>query len=219
MTETTARSIGRRLKSVSLLLGLLFCGAALLAGSQPWFIATLGGDSATHPPIPASGDIAAPAVAALAVAGLAGFGAMAISGPIFRFILALLQVVVGGSIALSAVLAVTAPIAAVEPLVTAATGIAGRPAVTLLIADVTATPWPWVALAAGVLLALLGATIMLTGRSWPGSTRKYQPVRFAPAETSPGQVAGSERAVSDWDALSEGGDPTARASTEDRDLQ
>ncbi len=215
MTDVPHRSPAGRLRSLSLLLGVLLAATALLAWSQPWFVVVLGGDSATHAPIAAAGAVAAPAVAALAIAGLAGFGAMAISGPIFRFILALLHVVVGGSIALSAVLALVSPVASVEPLVTAATGIAGRAAVTQLIATVSATAWPWVALAAGVLLAVLGVVIMFTGRAWPGSTRRYQSVRFAPAESR----AGSDRAVSDWDVLSDGGDPTARASVEGRDLQ
>lgn len=191
-------------KTTSLLLGVLFSAAALLAWSQPWFVATLGGESATHPPIPAGGDVAAPAVAALALAGLAGVGAMAISGPILRVILAILQVLVGGGIALSAVLAMLEPVTAVEPLVTAATGIAGSAAVTALVTAVPATVWPAVALASGLLLAMLGMVIALTGRAWPGSTRKYQPGRFGPAESG----AGPERTVSDWDALSEGGDPT-----------
>ena len=204
-----------KLKTTSLFLGVLLCAAALLAWSQPWFVATLGGESATHPPIPAPGDVAAPAVSALALAGLAGLGAMAISGPVFRMILAALEIVVGGCIALSAVLAMVSPVGAVEPLVTGATGIAGHEAVMGLVATVPATVWPSVALASGVLLALLGCAILLTGRAWPGSSRKYQPVRFGPAE--PG--AGRERAVSDWDALSEGGDPTAQQASERPDLQ
>lgn len=204
-----------RVKTTSLLLGVLLCAAALLAWSQPWFVATLGGESATHPPIPAPGDAAAPAVAALALAGLAGLGAMAISGPIFRMILAALEVIVGGCIALSAVLSMVSPVAAVEPLVTAATGIAGHEAVMGLVATVPATAWPSVALTSGVLLALLGGAILLTGRAWPGSSRKYEPVRFSPAE--PG--AGRERAVSDWDALNEGDDPTAQRASDRPDLQ
>lgn len=198
---------GRRIKSLSLLLGILFSGAALLAWSQPWFVATLGGTSATHPPIPAGGDVAAPAVAALALASLAAVGAMAISGPVFRVILALLQVFVGGCIALSAVLAVLAPVSAIEPLVTTATGIAGHEAVSALVETVPATAWPFVALASGVLLALLGIAIVVTGRAWPGSSRKYQPVRFEAADDG-----GSGHAVSDWDALSGGADPTAGES-------
>src|SRR5690606_24093314 len=138
--------------------------------------------------------VAAPAVAALALAGLAGVGAMAISGPVFRVILAALQMLVGGCIALSAVVSMVAPVAAVEPLVTAATGIAGHEAVAALVVAVPATVWPTVALLCGVFLAILGGAIIVTGRAWPGSTRKYQPVRFGPAE--PG--VGGERAVSDW---------------------
>lgn len=199
----------RRLKSWSLLLGILFSGAALLAWSQPWFVATLGGASATHPPIPAGGDVAAPALAALALAGLAGIGAMAISGPFFRIILALLEALVGGCIALSAVLALLAPVAAVEPLVTTATGIAGHEAVSALVEAVPATAWPFAALCAGVLLALLGIAVIVTGRAWPGSSRKYQPVRFEAADSDVPQAT-TDHAVSDWDALSGGADPTSR---------
>jgi uncharacterized membrane protein (TIGR02234 family) len=124
-------------------------------------------------------------------------------------------VLVGGCIALSAVLAMTAPISAVEPLVTAATGIAGHASVAALVATVPATVWPSVALASGVLLAVLGVAIVLTGRAWPVSVRKYEPVRFGPA----GQGAGQERAVSDWDALSEGEDPTTQPASGPPDLQ
>lgn len=196
---------GRRLKTWSLLLGLVFSGVALLAWSQSWFVATLGGASATHPPIPTGGDVAAPAVAALALAGLAGVGALALAGPVFRVIVAVLELLVGGCIVLSATLALLAPVAAVEPLVTKATGIAGHEAVASLVVTVPATPWPFVALAAGVLLAVLGLAILVTGRAWPGASRKYQPVRFEPADAQ-----GSEHAVSDWDALSGGADPTSR---------
>lgn len=196
---------GRRLKTWSLLLGLVFSGVALLAWSQSWFVATLGGTSATHPPIPAGGDVAAPAVAALALAGLAGVGALALAGPVFRVIVAGLEVLVGGCMVLSATLALLAPVSAVEPLVTKATGIAGHEAVASLVVAVPATPWPFVALAAGVLLAVLGLAILVTGRAWPGASRKYQPVRFEAADAE-----GSEHAVSDWDALSGGADPTSR---------
>ncbi|GAA3745422.1 hypothetical protein GCM10022239_21340 [Leifsonia bigeumensis] len=206
----TANSRGRRLKSVSLLLGILFSGAALLAWSQPWFVATLGGASATHPPIPAGGDVAAPAVAALALAGLAGVGAMAISGRVFRIVLALLQVLVGGCIVLSASLALLSPVSAVEPLVTTATGIAGHEAVSALVAAVPATAWPFVAFVAGLLLAVLGLSIVVTGRVWPGSSGRYQPVRFEAADAAADpRPAGGEHAVSDWDALSGGADPTS----------
>lgn len=210
MTARETTATGRRLKTLSLLLGLVFSGAAFLAWSQPWFVATLGGASASHPPLSAAGDVAAPAVAALALAGLAGMGALAISGPVFRVILAFLQVLVGGCIALSAVLALLAPVAAVEPLVTAATGIEGHEAVAALVATVPATAWPWVALVAGVLLALLGVVIALTGRAWPGSSRKYQAVRFEAVRFEPvDAIADTDRAVSDWDALSGGADPTS----------
>lgn len=199
---------GRRLRTASILAGLVLAAAALLAWSQTWYAVVLSGDSAGHPPLAVGGDVAAPALAALAVAGAAGFGALTISGRFFRAVLALLVAVLGGCIVLSAWLALSSPVTTVEPAVTAATSVAGTGAVADLIGSLSATAWPWVALVAGGLLALLGVGILVTGRAWPRAGRRYEPVRFAPADPQPGDAGSS---VTDyWDDLSAGSDPTAR---------
>jgi uncharacterized membrane protein (TIGR02234 family) len=182
-------------------------GLALLAWTQPWFTATLVGDSAGHPPLAAAGDHAAPALSALALAALAATGALAIAGPVFRVLLAALQLVLGGCIVLSCALGLADPIGALEPLVTAATSVAGREAVIGRLGDVAVTGWPFAALVAGVLLILADLAVLVTGRHWPGPARRYQAVRFE-RDSATGATS-SDGAVSDWDALSEGGDPTA----------
>ncbi|HEY9497899.1 MAG TPA: Trp biosynthesis-associated membrane protein [Terrimesophilobacter sp.] len=194
---------GRRLKTMSIVAGVVFAGLALLSWTQTWFVVVLGGQAAGHAPIAADGSVGAPAVSALALACLAGIGAMAISGPFFRAVLAVLQLVIGACIVLSAALALSSPVSAVLSLVTEATGVAGTGPAAELIDSVAATVWPWASLLSGALLAALGIVILATGRRWPGSSRKYQPVRLEEAE-------GSDSAVSDWDSLSGGSDPTSR---------
>ena len=56
-----------------------------------------------------------------------------------------------------------------------------------------------VALLAGTLVVALGITIVVSGRFWPQSSRKYQTARLAEVDGSP---------IGDWDALSDGRDPT-----------
>lgn len=206
MTESVKagpRLTGRRLKSISLLVGIVLAALALTSWTQTWFTVILAAQSAGHPPIAAGGDTSAPAISALAIACLAAVGALAISGRFFRIVLATLQLVIGACIALSAVLALFSPLSAVLPLVTAATGIAGVGPVTALVASITATAWPWAALVAGALLMVLGVGIIATGHRWPASTRRYQAVRLDDVEESHTPEA-------DWDSLSGGSDPTSR---------
>ncbi|MEO6941837.1 MAG: Trp biosynthesis-associated membrane protein [Terrimesophilobacter sp.] len=209
---------GRRLRSVSILVGLLLAGLSLVSWSQSWYIVTLVGQSAGHPALEVGGDVSAPAIAALALAAAASFAAMAISGPFFRIVLAVLDVALGACIVLSAVLAISSPETAVGPAVTQATSVAGTGPIADLVGSNTSTIWPYVALAAGALLSVLGVGILLTARAWPSSARRYEPVRFVPVEKAePGEEvretvlgATGDTAVSEWDELSGGTDPTSR---------
>lgn len=199
---------GRSLRSTSIIVGLAFAAIALMSWSQSWFSVTLAGQFAGRPPLDVGGDVSAPAIAALALASAAGFAAIAISGPFFRVILALLELALGASIALSAFLAVSAPVSTVGSAVTDATGLEGPSSVAQLVASITATAWPYVSLAVGILLVILSVGILLTGRLWPRSGRRYEPVRFETADSA--DVTVSDAAVSEWDELSDGSDPTSR---------
>ena len=193
----------RRLKNLTMLAGVVLAGLTLLTWTGQWFSLTLDGRSSSHSTIAVSGDVAAPALIALALANLALVAALAISGPVIRLVLAIVQVVLGFTVALSAVAALIDPVHASASAISGATGVTGDRSLAALVTAVSVSAWPWLAAITGVLIMALGVFLALTGRAWPGSSRRYQTVRLEPTE--PG-----ENPVADWDSLSGGGDPTAR---------
>jgi hypothetical protein len=187
----------RRLKLIAILAGIGLSALTLLSWTQVWFTVRLE----TGQTLSVTGDVAAPALTALALSGLALAGALAIAGVVFRVILGVLQVAIGGLIIMSASIALADPIAASARAITAATGVSGDESVAALVSAVHLTAWPLLALLFGILLALLGVLIVVTARMWPVSSRKYQAVRLEEAD-------GEHTSAGDWDALSDGRDPT-----------
>ena len=215
----------RRLKLGHILVVLASSGLALLAWTQVWVNATVGQSGSALQSLEVSGSTAAPGVTALALAGLALAGALSIAGPVIRMVLGALEVLLGFSVSLSAVLAITDPAAASAGAVTDATGISGAESVVDAVTSAAVTPWPFVALLAGVVMAGAGVGVLVTARRWPGPTSRYQAVRFEAAEPTgaagtpgatdadgrdaAGNSAPERDAVDDWDGLSRGEDPTA----------
>jgi hypothetical protein len=192
---------GKRAK-YSLMLGTLaLAGLTLIAWTQQWLTVTL--TEPGHDPLPVDGSIAAPALAALSLAALALAAALAIAGIGFRYLLGVLQLLLGASISLSAILVFSNPVGAAEPAVTDATGIAGASSVASIVDSTSLSAWPALTLAFGVLIAAAGIGILVTARVWPRSSKKYSAVRMEP-------VASDEMpdAVDSWDELSRGDDPT-----------
>ena len=188
---------GRRLRLTTIVALLALDGIVLLAWTQPWASVTIA-DTAT---LAVAGDVAAPALTALALSGLALAGALTIAGPLFRVVLGVLQVALGALVTTSAALMLGDPVSAVSPAVTAATGVSGRASVAALVETLTLSPWPVVALVAGILLAVVGASVVVFTRRWPASSRRYQAVNLEEPD-------GESSAIGDWDALSDGRDPT-----------
>ena len=151
-----------------------------------------------------AGTVAAPALTALALCGLVLAAALALAGPVFRLILGLLQLFISFTIVFSSILSLARPDQPSESAVQTATGIAGTASIDALIKTVTLTPWGFLAIALGVLAFLIGVWLLLTFRLWPVASRKYQAVRFEAAD-------GPRDAVVDWDALSDGTDPTVES--------
>ncbi len=187
----------RRLKLTAILLGIVLSALTLLAWTQVWFVVRLE----TGQALSVAGDVAAPALTALALSGLALAGALVIAGVVFRVILGLLQAALGGLVITSAAIALADPVEASARAITSATGVSGAESVGDLVSAISSTPWPLLTLLFGVLLTLLGLMIVVTARAWPASSRKYQAVRLEEAE-------GEHSAAGDWDALSDGRDPT-----------
>ena len=212
----------RRLKLGHILVVLAASGLALLAWTQVWVNATVAQTGSTGQNLEVAGSTAAPGVTALALAGLALAGALSIAGPVIRMVLGVLEVLLGFSVSLSAFLAITDPAAASAGAVTDATGISGADSVVDAVAEASVTPWPFVALLAGVVMAGAGVGVLVTARRWPGPTSRYQAVRFEAAEPGgatdahghvdadgAGPSVPPSDAVDDWDGLSRGEDPTA----------
>lgn len=193
---------GRRLKTTILLAGLALGALTLLAWTQVWFTATLTTDQVLDVP----GDSAAAGLAALGLSTLALVGALAIAGRVFRVILGLLAVAIGGLVITSAAIAIADPILASSEVISSATGLDGVETLRGLVVTLAASPWPGVTLALGILLVVLGGVIVLTAGRWAAASQRFEPVRFEEAEqaATPSEV---------WDALSDGRDPTGDAPT------
>ncbi|WP_233265450.1 Trp biosynthesis-associated membrane protein [Leifsonia sp. AG29] len=197
-------AVGRRWKYASMLALVVGSAFSLLAATQSWFSVRLV-DTADHvATISVAGSAAAPALTALALAGLALTAALAIAGPAFRIVLALLGVLLGVSVLISAGTALADPIRSSSAAVTTATGVAGDASIRRLVQSVVVEPWPWAAVAGGVVLVLGGASVIVFSRLWPGASRKYR-TRF---ETEDGRPAAE---ALDASAVSAGGEePQAR---------
>lgn len=215
----------RRLKSTILLAGVVAGALILLAWTQTWVIVTLAAGEVGGARIIVGGDIAAGGLAALALAGLALVGALSIAGPVFRVVLGALQSLIGATVVITSVLAIGTPASAAARAITDATGVSGDASVQGLVESATLTAWPYFAAAVGVVSFAIGIAIIATVRRWPAATRKYQTAQFTATAGTPvgagtrdGSAGGAgpdsptrePDAIGDWDALSDGADPTSR---------
>ncbi|MBX3093549.1 MAG: Trp biosynthesis-associated membrane protein [Cryobacterium sp.] len=192
---------GRRARSLAFLGGIAGAALALLSLTQPWLSAHV----ADTDPLAVGADVAAPAVSALAVASLALVGAVAIANTAVRWVLGAVQLLLGLGVVFATVTTLHDTVGAAVPAVSSVTGISGETSVRELVTGVDVALWPWLAIVAGGILMLTGVWTVMTARSWPGSGTKYGGTA----------TAGSAPAVSEWDALSEGADPTNEAEATD----
>lgn len=192
---------GRRLKGILIVATLAVSGLALIAWTQSWFALTLVQGTHAGTTVDVPGEAAGPAVAALGLAGLALGGALGIAGRSFRIIFGVLELLIGASLVVSSVVALSDPAAASSQKVTELTGVSGGQAIHELVASTVPTAWPYIALVAGVLLAVVGIAVAVTFRRWPGPSRKFETVSADHGSEAPD-------AVDSWDDLSRGEDPT-----------
>lgn len=182
---------------------VLLCGAVgVMATTQTWLEVTLHGVAAK--PLTVAGSAAVSVATPLSLAVLALGAVLAITGTIMRHVLGALAVIIAAVQGyLTAHVAFATPTSAVASTVTKSTGITGAQPVADLVAHITPTAWPFVALAAWIVLAAAGVAVLVTARRWPSSGRKY---RMASGHRA---AAGPLNAVDSWDGLSRGEDPTA----------
>lgn len=193
---------GRRLKLYTILIGLALSGLVLLAATQTWFSVHAATPQGGTVDVTVSGTGAAGALSALALAGLALFGAVTIAGHVFRVILGVLEFVLGACVVLASGLALSDPIMASASAITKVTGVDGSASVRALVISHGVTAWPFIAIVLGVAMAVIGVAVVATSRRWPqGNTRRYQAVRVVDPNAPTDSVAA-------WDTLTTGADPT-----------
>lgn len=196
---TPSRLRGMLLGATALLAGLVF-----LAWSQTWFtleLATTGGDPV---PLVVRGDVAGAALAPLALAVLAIVAALALAGPVFRRVFGVLEALLGACVIAATLVSLGDPAGASAAAVTEATAVSGADSIAELIVSVVVAPWPAVAIGVGAVIVVVGALVTITAPRWPVSGRKY--TRTRTATTDAGTASDP---IAEWDALSEGDDPTA----------
>lgn len=191
---------GSRLRGLLLGASVLLAGLVFLSWSQPWFTFELETSS-----LEVRGDVAASGLVPLALTVLAIVAALALAGPVFRIVFGVLEALIGGSIIAVVAVALADPVAASAKAITTATGIAGSSSIAELVTRIEGSAWPVVAIVFGALVVLTGAAVVVTAPRWPVSGRRYARTRMA----QPDAAEHAPDAVSEWDALSEGDDPTA----------
>jgi hypothetical protein len=184
-----------RLRLLTMVVIAAEAGLVSLAWSQTWYLLRLSGAEYA-----VGGDVAGGALLPLALASLTLVAALALAGPVFRVILAVLDALLGVCVVAVCAWSLSDPVRASLPVLIEGTGFtADEQTFVDEIASTVTTPWPIVGLVAGVLMILTGLAVAVTSRAWPASGRKYTRTRAVTPE------GGS---IQDWDALTEGDDPT-----------
>jgi len=189
-----------RLRLVSLVGIAVVSALALLAWSQAWFRISVDTRVLT-----VGGSVAGSALPALALASLAVILALALAGPVFRSVLGVLEALLGVGMVVTSAFALANPVVASLPTITKATGLTGDG--KGLAGGHEATGWPILAIVAGILAVLVGLFTAVTARRWPTSSRRFNRTRTE-GDSADGDAAAEIDPVREWDALSEGDDPT-----------
>jgi uncharacterized membrane protein (TIGR02234 family) len=170
---------------------------SLLGVTRTWITVPPPSSGVQLGAVSVSGTEAASAVMALTVVGLACAVAATISGPIARYIVAVVQALVGAAIVGFVIPVVADPATAASSKVGKAFGVA------TVDTSYAVSAWPWVSVAGGVLVLLGAVSLALGSRGWRNGHR-YE-------RTSSGRAVVTETTMDDidrWDAFTEGTDPT-----------
>lgn len=195
------------------LLGIVGLLLTVIAGTRVWASGTTNDAVLGTSQVSATGSVAVPGVVGLALVVMAALIAAMVTGRIVRRIVT----VIGVAAAVGAVVLIARVIAApADVLGTIAATAAGRTG-SLEVAT-TLSAWAWVGLAGAAVLTLAAVAGVMGATRWPHPNKKYDAPVTRTAGTGHGvsddhgaqTQAGprGERTRTDWDALSQGHDPT-----------
>ncbi|MGO1539022.1 MAG: Trp biosynthesis-associated membrane protein [Leucobacter sp.] len=179
---------------------------ALIATTQTWVSIEVDAGAGVQQ-FEASGQSLNAALSPIAVATLAAAIALTIAGRVFRRILSVLVVLLGVGLIALVVGVMQDPAAASAGGLAELTGLTGGGNAEL-VTSMTVSVWPVVLGVSGALTCLSGAFVTVLSGRWVKSGQKYE-AGAAPARA---QSPGSDR-ISDWDALSDGDDPSEEGDT------
>lgn len=199
----------RRSRPLVVVAGLAVAGIVMLSWTQTWFTVHLHAGTAVVPRVVADGAAVVPQYTALAIASLALFLALTIAGRVLRIVLAAIEVLLGVAVVTTGIGALVDPVGASKGAVGEVAGVSDTAAVRQVVERVDVTAWPAVGIAGGVLAVLLGVVVLVVQRSWPGPTRKYAAATAGAAADARAAAPAQRDAITDWDDLSAGDDPTA----------
>ncbi|MGO3147637.1 MAG: Trp biosynthesis-associated membrane protein [Leucobacter sp.] len=196
-----------RVKSKSWLIGLIVIvgGAALLASVQEWLHVAFAPGVSVVQEITVSGQKISPALTLIALAALASALVLTIAGIAFRKVLGVLVALLGAGLATIGTTFALDPLGGARSQIEEATGIAGATH-SGLVASFEASIWPIATAAVGVLLIVQGVAVVLVSGRWKSAGRKYDAVEGSQRKAA--RVVAEGDRISEWDALSDGEDPT-----------
>ncbi|MGW4030908.1 TIGR02234 family membrane protein [Streptomyces sp. NPDC004838] len=192
---------GRRSLAAALLLGAVGATVVLLASGQIWAEGTADVGGGTLPLDADGGDVTG-VPTALAIVGLAALVAVFAVRRAGRFLVSALLALSGAGAALASFLGASDADALDEK----AAETTGDAAAT--IDGLTHTAWPYVTMAAGVLILLAGLLALRYGRLWPTMSGRYE--RDGSPRSRKAPTVDPDRPEDLWKALDRGEDPTDR---------
>lgn len=200
---------------VSLL--LLLAVAMLFAITRPWLELQLIPSAAAHGDVTVTGTAGNKALMPVAIALLAIGAVLGIAGRALRVALGALTAVFGGWIAWSAFAGVLggqdAEIDFAKASIAEATGILSSSPIEV-VDLMQVTVWPTVTVVLGLLVLLVGIGVAVFGWNWAQGGKRYE-AKGSPREKKAPRPDGSADRIADWDALSEGDDPSDELGPED----
>lgn len=179
----------------------------LIASTQVWARYGLSEGAAVVDEVELRGQQTLLGVMPIAIALIAISIVLSISGRAARALLALLAALLGGWVVVTSTMFVYQPwyrtVEAGASPITEVTGL-GPADHGSVVSDTDTTAWPLLAAAAGVMVVLIALAVIVLGWHWSEAGRKYE---SGTKRKTRSQAPAADR-ISDWDALSEGDDPT-----------
>lgn len=204
-------------KRNSLVALLVLSLATLLTTTQTWVVVQLDDSASIVDEIALAGNTLTPLAAALSLAGIAGVAALSIANRTLRFVILAVEVIASIGIVWSVLIVAANPLAAAVPHLAEATGLTGIATFEQHLDALQLRVWVMNTALLGILMLLVTFFALLTCAGWGNTKSRYQRKNTALNEQSPHSMeaessskVGSLDRIDDWDAISEGKDPSDR---------